>query len=240
MSLMPRAISMSYFYLHGLRLLNPNGSFCLITSNSWLDVGYGAMLQEFLLQHCKVKMIIDNAAKRSFATADVNTVIALFFPPGTRDQTGQNAMTRFVLFTVDFEQVLSSDVFKQIENTHMPTSTELYRIYPISQRALLSDGNTIHKARQSAVISKQRQTNTTQHILTQIFAYTGNKWGGKYLRAPDIYWVPMEKGKGRLKRLSDIAEVRYGVKDGANDFFYLDDKKSNAMAHRGETPTARY
>ena len=214
-----------YFYLHGLRLLNPTGSFCFITSNSWLDVGYGTVLQEFLLQYCKVKMIIDNAAKRSFATADVNTVIALLSPPATRDQAGQNAMTRFVLFTVDFEQVLSSDVFKQIEGTQTPTSTAMYRIYPISQRALLSDGSTVQKARQTGVQSKHGQTNTTQHILTQVLSYTGNKWGGKYLRAPDIYWVLMEKGRGRLKRLSDIAEVRYGIKAGANEFFYLDDKK---------------
>ncbi|MDW8373906.1 MAG: hypothetical protein RMM29_09715, partial [Planctomycetota bacterium] len=36
-----------YFYLYGLSLLNPCGSFCFITSNSWLDVAYGADLQEF-------------------------------------------------------------------------------------------------------------------------------------------------------------------------------------------------
>lgn len=33
-----------YFYFHNLPLLNPKGSLCLITSNSWLDVGYGADL----------------------------------------------------------------------------------------------------------------------------------------------------------------------------------------------------
>ena len=26
--------------------------------------------------------------------------------------------------------------------------------------------------------------------------YTGDKWGGKYLRAPDIYWTILEKGEG--------------------------------------------
>jgi len=39
-----------YFYFHGLSLLNETGSFCFITSNSWLDVGYGKQLQEFLLR----------------------------------------------------------------------------------------------------------------------------------------------------------------------------------------------
>ena len=52
--------------------------------------------------------------------------------------------------------------------------------------------------------------------------YTGDKWGGKYLRAPDIYWTILEKGKNKLVRLGDIAEVRRGFTTGANEFFYLD------------------
>ena len=55
--------------------------------------------------------------------------------------------------------------------------------------------------------------------------YTGDKWGGKYLRAPDIYWTILEKGKDKLVRLGDIAEVRFGIKTGANKFFYLDDER---------------
>ncbi len=52
-----------YFYFHGLSLLNEKGGFCFITSNSWLDVGYGADLQEFLLKRCHTKLILDNKAK---------------------------------------------------------------------------------------------------------------------------------------------------------------------------------
>ena len=52
--------------------------------------------------------------------------------------------------------------------------------------------------------------------------YAGDKWGGKYLRAPDIYWTLLEKGKDKLVRLGDIAEVRRGFTTGANEFFYLD------------------
>ena len=53
-----------YFYFHGLSLLNPKGTFCFITSNSWLDVGYGKDLQEFTLKHCHIKQIIDNEVRR--------------------------------------------------------------------------------------------------------------------------------------------------------------------------------
>ena len=52
--------------------------------------------------------------------------------------------------------------------------------------------------------------------------YAGDKWGGKYLRAPDIYWTILEKGKDKLVPLRDIAEVRRGFTTGANEFFYLD------------------
>ena len=52
--------------------------------------------------------------------------------------------------------------------------------------------------------------------------YAGDKWGGKYLRAPDIYWTLLEKAKDKLVRLGDIAEVRRGFTTGANEFFYLD------------------
>jgi len=51
--------------------------------------------------------------------------------------------------------------------------------------------------------------------------YVGNKWGGKYLRAPDIFFTILEKSKGKLVPLGEIAEVRFGIKTGANKFFYL-------------------
>ncbi len=51
--------------------------------------------------------------------------------------------------------------------------------------------------------------------------YVGNKWGGKYLRAPDIFFAILEKGKGKLVPLGEIAEVRRGFTTGANEFFYL-------------------
>ena len=57
---------------------------------------------------------------------------------------------------------------------------------------------------------------------TRDYKYTGDKWGGKYLRAPDIYWTILEKGKDKLVCLGDVAEVRRGFTTGANEFFYLD------------------
>ncbi|OGP83456.1 MAG: hypothetical protein A2V87_00355 [Deltaproteobacteria bacterium RBG_16_58_17] len=110
------------------------------SANSWLDVGYGADLQEFLLKQCHVKMVLDNQSRRSFASADVNTIIALFSPPAERRESGLERTARFVMFKVPFEQVLSPVVFEEIEATADRRATPEYRVFPIRQDRLLEDG----------------------------------------------------------------------------------------------------
>ena len=219
-----------YFYLHGLSLLNPNGSFCFITSNSWLDVGYGKCLQEFLLKHCHIKMVIDNQAKRSFASADVNTVIVLFSSPNMKKETRLEETARFVMFKEPFEHILSPVIFEEIEAAKKRKTTPEYRVNPIVQKLLLEDGCEMHDDKDSKEESqKGRRKKPVQGPLIKVAKYIGNKWGGKYLRAPDIYWTILKKGKDKLVRLGDVAEVRFGIKTGANDFFFLDKSRSKEL-----------
>jgi len=205
-----------YFYLHGLSLLNDKGSFCFITSNSWLDVGYGAELQEFLLKHCHVKLVLDNQVKRTFANADVNSIIALFSAPDDRHEWALDRTARFVMFRVPFENVLSPVIFDEIDEAGERRATEEYRIFPIEQSKLLEDG---------CEVSEDGEPANTAGPLIKVAKYIGNKWGGKYLRAPDIYWTILGKGEVRLVRLGDAVVVRYGIKTGANDFFYLTNER---------------
>ncbi len=218
-----------YFYLHGLSLLNEQGSFCFITSNSWLDVGYGADLQEFLLKHSHVKLILDNEVKRSFAQADVNTVIVLLAPPDDRGEGGLSKTARFVMFKKPFEEVARAEVFKAIEAVSERQSTDAYRATARPQRELLeegleTDGDDVGATPRGRPGRAQgpAPTGKTRGPLIKTARYIGNKWGGKYLRAPDIFFTILEKGKGKLVRLGDIAEVRRGFTTGANEFFYLE------------------
>ena len=48
-----------YILFHGQIFLNEKGTFCFITSNSWLDAKYGASLQEFLLNKVPIIAIYD-------------------------------------------------------------------------------------------------------------------------------------------------------------------------------------
>ncbi len=198
-----------YFYYNGLSLLKEGGIFCFINSNSWLDVGYGAGLQEFLLKSMRPIYIIDNLKKRSFKQADVNTVIVLIQRPKEKldDYT-----IKFVALKKPFEDINNAEVIKRIENTEEPVfDDEDFRLFPKTRKELLLEG----------IERDEEENNLELNLDPEHLPYIGNKWGGKYLRAPEIYFKILEKGKGKLIRLGDIAEVRFGIKTGANEFFYL-------------------
>ncbi|HQO21028.1 MAG TPA: Eco57I restriction-modification methylase domain-containing protein [Acidobacteriota bacterium] len=199
----------AYFYIRALKLLNPKGVHCFICSNSWLDVGYGTWLQEFLLKSCPVELIIDNHAKRSFSAADVNTIISIIGAP--RKSVNENHIIKFVAFKRPFEESIYTENMMAIENATEIISNDTFRVYPITVKELYEAGMEYEEEE-----GKQLKGGK----------YAGDKWGGKYLRAPDIFFTILKKGKGKLVKLGDIAEVRFGIKTGCNEFFYLTDEQA--------------
>ncbi len=230
-----------YFYFHGLSLLNEKGIFCFITSNSWLDVGYGRDLQEFLLEYVPIHAIYDNP-KRSFEHADVNTIIAIFGAPALREEsfeekirTGMNApwtkisnTAKFVMFKKPFEEAISAETMIDIENAEAKVKgvelaelvenifqNDYCRIFAVTQEDLLEDGWEYPEEYNSNKGRFKRGT------------YDGNKWGGKYLRAPDIFYKLLERGKNQLVQIGKVVNFQRGITTGANEFFYIseDDQK---------------
>ncbi|MBP2144909.1 hypothetical protein J2129_000363 [Methanofollis sp. W23] len=211
-----------YFIFRGLGLLNKNGICCFITSNAWLDVGYGRDLQEFLLRYVPIHAIYD-VPTRSFRRADVNTVIAVFGAPELLSSREASCLTsasktaKFVRFSRPFEEGVSAETMVAIDLARVGTRaeggglpgvaenmvrTEACRIVPLLQAALLEDGLSQGRGGRGA--------------------YGGDKWGGKYLRAPDIFYTLLKKGRGHLVRIGDVAPFRRGITTGSNAFFYLD------------------
>lgn len=199
----------TYFYIRSLRLLNPQGVHVFICSNSWLDVGYGKWLQEFFLRKAPLYLVIDNHAKRSFERADINTIISVAGTP--QGGVKPEHVVRFVAFKRPFEEAALSDNFIKIERALEITRTEDYRVVPLSVAELLREGSQ-----------------GGQEELQKAEQYEGDKWGGKYLRAPDIYFTILEKGKGKLVRLGDMdVDVNEGRPTGANHFFFVSPKLAN-------------
>ena len=167
-----------YFYARALQLLRDGGMHVFVCSNSWLDVGYGARLQEFLLNNAHINAVYESAVERQFSTADINTVITLI----RKGRLPEDAKTRFVSLRGEFDTALVDAGQRR----------EILR-----SRAQLRAGATAGNK------------------------FVGDKWGGKYLRAPDIYHHILEKCAGKLVRLGDIATASRGVITGANKFFFL-------------------
>ncbi|WP_054492695.1 Eco57I restriction-modification methylase domain-containing protein, partial [Ardenticatena maritima] len=176
----------TYFYIRSLRLLNPQGVHVFICSNSWLDASYGAWLQEFFLRKTPMCFVIDNHAKRSFARADVNTVITVAGAPLERGAVPGEHVVRFVAFKQPFEDAVLSENLLAIENATDILKTDAFRVFPITVADLLAEGSDDGR-------------------------YMGDKWGGKYLRAPNVF-LKILKSRNYF-RVKDVARVLGYVHD---------------------------
>ena len=195
-----------YFFAHSIRFLKKNGRLVFLTASSWLDAGYGRALREFLLHNFKVIAVIESAAESFFADASINTCITVLereADPHARE----NQLTRFVLFNRELSHVLGAPgsvaesdpvnlLADLILRSDVGSSTEAFRVRQVSQSGL------------------SRVTDWTN-----LSAVTQG-WG-KYLRADEVFFKIIERGASKLRSLSTIADVRFGVKTGANEFFYL-------------------
>lgn len=198
----------AYFYIRGLRLVNERGLMTYICSNSWLDVGYGVWMQKFMLEHAPVRMIIDNHAERSFAAADVNTIISVIDAPAK--SVSKDHIVKFVAFKEPFEKVIFTENLLAIEHAKNIFVSDVLRVYPETNHTLYESGMEYEDEEKKKIGAGD---------------FIGEKWGGKYLRAPDIFFTILEKGRGKLVPLKSVADVRRGITTGVNDFFYLDAAK---------------
>jgi len=217
-----------YFYFHGLNLLNNKGTFCFITSNFWLDVDYGKELQEFLLKYVPIHAIYD-CSKRTFAHALINTVITLFGAPVFKEEMVEGLKVvgsinwpmlqhtaKFVMFKKPFEEVLSAKNLIEIDEIKIKVKgggiTELvknvfnidnYRVFPITQEDLLEDG--------------WKYPEDYKNGRFKAGSYEANKWGGKYFRAPDIFFKILNDNK--MIKLGSLSKIKTGLKEsGYNQY----------------------
>ncbi|MBO3272976.1 Eco57I restriction-modification methylase domain-containing protein [Hymenobacter defluvii] len=207
----------SYFQLLCPSYLNNKGTFCFIIASAWLDVEYGAFVQQFLLKHTNLHGFYD-CNVRSF-DASINTIIYLHSAPIntakllSADSTAlgddgirvdyrtllpPNRLVPFIMNKIDFELAAYAPLLEDQEKRTTNTFHDHYRLIPITQKAIYEAGY-------------DSETNT----------YSGDKWGGKYLRAPEIYYTMLNKAQAILTPLESLATVKRGFMTGANSFFYL-------------------
>jgi len=206
----------TYFFVHGTKFLTDGGYFGFIVSNSWLDSDYGKGLQELFLKYYKIVAIIESKVERWFDEADVNTCIVILQKCKNKKERDDN-LARFVYLkkplryfippasSVWEDQIKRLQAIDSLKKTILSNidiyENEELRIHPKLQNDLWTEGyNKLNKQ------------------------YEGSKWG-KYIRAHKIYFKILEKGKEIFINLKKVADVRFGIKTGANEFFYLQEEE---------------
>ncbi|MBD3189655.1 MAG: N-6 DNA methylase [Candidatus Heimdallarchaeota archaeon] len=183
-----------YFFYRGLSLLKKGGILCYISSNSWLDVKYGFTFQKFLLEKYHIKTIYNNLSDKSF-TAAINTIITTIHKSKSPLEI-KNSLIRFIAFKKPYPEVINQGNILSIHSCSSNVSTPDFRCIPMTREQLLKEG------------TKKKQ-------------YIGCKWGARFFRAPDVFFRIINRAKEKIVLLSKLGEIRYPIKTGINDFFYL-------------------
>jgi hypothetical protein len=177
-----------------------------ICSNSWLDVEYGAWLQKFLLDEYETSAIYESSGKRSFNAADVNTIISVI---ATVDEP-LNHSIKFVNIKSGFDDFAYSENVEVLDKSNSNLLHNSFRSICISRDELVASG------------SEQDLGDIIDEAETGPGIWIGDKWGAKYLRSPDGYNKVVFDSREKFKNLSALAEIKYGLKAGITEFFFVD------------------
>ena len=221
-----------YFFAHSIRFLKEHGRLVFLTASSWLDAGYGAALRQFLLNNFRVIAVIESAAESFFADASINTCITVLERETDARQRMANPI-RFVQLREPLVRIVNerpkgsaptrrsaADLAALVERTSMSAVSDTHRIRVIPQAELLATDSSLPS---SGDWARAKDT----------------PWG-KFIRADEVYFMVLKRGRSRLLNLSGMANVRFGVKTGANEFFYVKEstqspkrKEQRAKSERG-------
>lgn len=176
-----------YFQLLCPYYLNSKGIFCFIISNSWLDAQFGGFVQHFLLKHTDLYSIYD-CNVRSFV-AKVNTVIYFHSALKNTNLMANKYLTllpedrdvKFVMNNADYTDTAYAPLLLEQERCHKNTFKEFYR-----------------------VIVKQQHELWLETYDEETYSYLPNKWGGKYFRAPSIYFEVLDNTKCKKELVNNL------------------------------------
>ncbi len=215
-----------YFFAHSIRFLKEHGRLVFLTASSWLDAGYGAALREFLLKNFRVIAVIESATESFFADASINTCITVLEREAD-SRAREDHLIRFVRFNRALSQILGED-----RSRRAGQADRARRLAADIQRG--GDASSMNESYRMRGVAQSELLSALANERPARAAFEQG-WG-KYLRADEVFFKIIERGHSRLQNLSKMAKVRFGVKTGANAFFYV---KEDVESAKGKGQRAR-
>ena len=206
-------------FWHAAAFLNEGGRMGIVTSNAWLDVGYGYALQRFLLDHFKIVAVLESRCEPWFMQAAVNTVVTIVercSDPMQRD--GHPA--RFVKVKRPLDELIPWDLRLDAVNRWTGLDGLVGRIEGAWQAS--------EDAAQPTTREDDACRNGTgaQGVLGEQAEAAGqtDKWG-PCRRAPDVYGDLLDQAGDQLALLRGVAPPARGSLTGNNEFYHFDDER---------------
>lgn len=193
-----------YFYFRGLKLLNDQWVFTFITSNSWLDVDFWAILQEFLIKYCASFKVFDNQIQRSFASASINTIMVFMDKPVIESKDIMTGVAQFINFQKTYEESIWATTMAELDHQVINKKFESKKI---KTGEVVFTKRTTDELRVIDIDSTNLWLDGSESIGSEwlkVRKYEGNKWGGKFLRAPEIFFTILEKGWDKIMKLWNL------------------------------------
>jgi type I restriction enzyme M protein len=218
----------AYLFFHTARFLKDDGRMGIVTSNAWLDVAYGYELQKFFLKNFKIIAIIESRCEPWFEDPAVNTIVTILERCKNKEER-DNHLVKFVKLKKKLKELIPWDMKLEAMNRWGGLDRLIYKIEAVGYNRFAMGGGGATRLNEEVKEYEDRDFRVrivTQNILLQKLedAKRTLKWG-QYLRAPQVYFEIVERCKDILTPLKEVANVRFGIKTGINEFFYLNDDK---------------
>jgi type I restriction-modification system DNA methylase subunit len=223
----------AYLFFHTGRFLKDDGRMGIVTSNAWLDVAYGYELQKFFLKNFKIIAIIESRCEPWFEDSAVNTIVTILERCKNKEER-ESHLVKFVKLKKKLKELIPWDMKIHAMNRWGGLDRLIYKIEAVGYNCFAMGGGGATRLNEEVKECEDRDFRVrivTQSVLLQKLEDTKRtvKWG-QYLRAPQVYFEIVERCKDKLIPLKEVADVRFGIKTGINEFFYLNDDK---MKHWG-------
>ncbi len=216
----------AYLFYHAAAFLEEGGRMGIVTSNAWLDAAYGKELKRFFLRHFKIIAIVASWAEPWFEDAAVNTAFIILERCSDPTERASNVV-RFVKVKKPLSELLPHDL--------LPSEAERWkRVDALVREIESADAQVAPPDPLTGQIPPPKDIHTVETDAFRIRLVpqakleaelnrkgSTAKWG-LYIRAPQVYFNLLHAAGEKLVPLSQVAEVRFGIKTGINDFFYLE------------------
>jgi len=189
-----------YFWYYILPFLHEGSRVGFLTSDTWLNVRYGDDLKKFINKYFKIIAIIDSSVERYFPDALVNTIITILERTDNQNAISNNKI-KFVRINKKLDKLI--EVSQEKESQELQSAMKLAN--QIEKGVSTQDVTIVREIRQGDL-------NFDDILKSKLFPY---------LRAPDEFFELINNED--MVPLKKIMDVRFGIKTGANKFFYVKD-----------------